>query len=170
MVQIIQRVHAAVAQDHRRAARVGGKRNQNYTRCFGLVLGTAQPQGCIFQAAVVFIQNAQGMATGRDLLDHAKLSLAHKRAAAFAVADKLNDIHTRARQLGESEPAAHAAQRRLVILVHGFRVGDQTVQTDVGGHGTDPASLLRLRRGTLRWWRRSRCPRVLSTVGTWWGY
>ncbi len=55
----------------------------------------AQPGARVGQAPAGFVEHGEGVAGGRDFLQHAQPPLLHQRAAALAVADELDDVDAR---------------------------------------------------------------------------
>ena len=84
--------------------------------------------------AVVLVEHSEDVSGRANPHQVAQFSLADQGPAAPAVADEVDDVDTRFGQRGELEMPPHPPQRRLLVLVGFFLIGDQPVQVDVGVH------------------------------------
>ena len=131
VLEVVQRAEVAVLQDDGLPLRRVGERHHDVALVVGRVFPPAKPDRGLGQFAILFIQHREHV-TGRGGADQMpQLALADHGPAALAVADEVDHVDARLRQLRELKMPAHAPQRRLRILVGLFLVGHQPIEVDV---------------------------------------
>jgi len=120
----------ALAQHGALLPRIGRERQQDLAVGPGGVLAAAEPQQRVLLRRTGLVEHGERLAAGGRALGVAQPALVDHGAAADAVADELDDVGARRLQHRQVEVAAHAAQRRLLVLERLLVVGDEAIELD----------------------------------------